>query len=136
MTDEDRGGLDRREFIRRAAMTAAAAAWVAPAIQTVAATPAFAGSQGTPPPDDGGDGCGHSTGLNGGCMGACGSVCGGDQCGGFANPSGTQEQGPCSTYCAPGQGNDNPCVNVGLCDPANFVCSGERHGVATYVGPL
>jgi hypothetical protein len=132
MTD-DGTDLNRRDFIRKAAMTTAAAAWAAPVIQTIAATPAFAQSQGTPPTEDS---CGHSTGINGGCMGACGSVCGGDQCGGFANPSGTQVEGPCTTYCAPGQGNDNPCVNIGLCNPANFVCSGERHGAATYIGPL
>lgn len=134
MSDGDRDNLKRRDFLRKAAITTAAAAWAAPVIQTVAATPAFAQAQGTPPP--GGGGCGHSTGPNGGCMGACGSVCGGDQCGGFTNRDGGQTEGPCTTYCAPGQGNDNPCVNPGLCDPANFVCSPDQHGAATYTGPL
>lgn len=133
MTDDhDDKGMDRRQFLRRAAVTTAVAAWAVPVIETVAATPAFAQTQGTPPQGE----CGHSTGLNGGCMGACGSVCGGDQCGGSSNPSGTQVEGPCTTYCRPGQGNDNPCANVGLCDPANFVCSSDKHGAATYIGPL
>lgn len=132
MSDEEMEGLNRRDFLRKAAMTTAAAAWVAPVIQTVAATPAFAADQGTPAEDE----CNHSTGLNGGCMGACGSVCGGDQCGGQTNPSGTQQAGPCTVHCPPGTGNDNPCQNAGLCEPANFVCSSEQHGLATYVGPL
>lgn len=125
-------GMRRREFLRKAAVTTVTAAWAAPLIKTVAATPAFASTQGTPPPGD----CFHSEGPNGGCMGACGGKCTGDQCGGFDNPSGTQQAGPCTVHCPPGQGSDNPCLNTGFCDPNNFVCSPEMHGVATYVGPL
>jgi len=133
MSNRERDDLKRRDFLRKAAITTAAAAWAAPVIQTVAATPAFAQAQGTPPPTE--DGCAHSIGPNGGCMGACGSVCGGNQCGGFANQGG-QTEGPCTTYCPPGTGSENPCANPGLCDPGNFVCSEEREGAATYTGPL
>jgi hypothetical protein len=133
MSNGDREDLNRRDFLRRAAMTTAAAAWAAPVIQTVAATPAFAQEQGTPPPPPG-DGCAHSTGPNGGCMGACASVCGGNQCGGQGNRN--QAAGPCTVYCPPGSGNENPCANPGLCEPGNFVCSPDQQGVATYTGPL
>ena len=121
----------RRDFLRTVAATGAAV-WVAPLIETVAATPAYAQTQGTPTPGA----CFHSEGDSGGCMGACGGVCGGDQCGGFSNPSGTQVQGPCTTYCPPGTGGDNPCCNPGLCVAGNFTCSPDQHGAATYNGPL
>ena len=127
--DEEREGMDRREFIRKAAITGAVTAWAVPAIQTVAATPAFAQTNGSPAEG----GCFHSVGTNGGCMPACADLagCGGNQCGGQQDPV-----GPCTTYCTPGQGGDNPCCNPGLCDPANFTCSPEQHGVATYTGSL
>jgi hypothetical protein len=126
--DEERKGMDRRDFLRKAAVTGVAAAWAAPVIQTVAATPAFAQTNGSPPEG----GCFHSVGTNGGCMGdgACGGKCGGDQCGGQNNP------GPCTTYCPPGTGGDNPCCNPGLCEADNFVCSTEPGGIATYIGLL
>ncbi|MCI0634011.1 MAG: twin-arginine translocation signal domain-containing protein [Actinobacteria bacterium] len=132
MSNGDREGLNRRDFLRKAAMTTAAAAWAAPVIQSVAATPAFAQAQGTPPPTE--DGCAHSVGPNGGCMGACASVCGGNQCGGQGNRN--QAPGPCTVYCPPGTGSENPCANPGLCEPGNFVCSSDQQGVATYTGPL
>ena len=67
--DEEKKGMDRRQFIRRAAVTTAAAAWAAPVIQTVTASPAFAGT-----PEE----CDHS-----GCIGACGDTAGGNaNCGG------------------------------------------------------
>jgi hypothetical protein len=130
--DTDDRELKRRDFLRRAAVTGAAAAWAAPVIQTVAATPAFAQTQGSPPGDGG---CFHSTGTNGGCMPACADLagCGGNQCGGN-NPH--TANGPCTSYCAPGQGGGNPCCNPGLCDPANFRCSPDQNGVATYTGSL
>lgn len=34
--------------------------------------------------------------------------------------------------CPVGQGDENPCCNAGLCDPANFVL---EKGVVKYVGP-
>ena len=60
--DEEKKGMDRRQFIRRAAVTTAAAAWAAPVIQTVTASPAFAGT-----PEE----CDHS-----GCIGACAGTAG------------------------------------------------------------
>jgi hypothetical protein len=47
MEEEKRTGLDRRTFLRRAALTGAAAAWATPIVQTVTARSAFA-STGTP----------------------------------------------------------------------------------------
>ena len=116
-------GVDRRQFLRRAAV-AGAVAWAVPVIQTVAATPAFAQSAGSPA----GGGCFHSLGLNGGCMPACTSVpgCTGNGC-----------QIPCNTYCRVGQGANNPCCNPGLCQPSNFTCTGQgSSNVATYHGSL
>lgn len=53
---EDRGGIDRRRFLQRAAMAGAAAAWTAPLVKTISGTPAFAqGVSGTPPPQEGKD---------------------------------------------------------------------------------
>jgi hypothetical protein len=132
MDDEQGSELKRRDFLRRAAATGAAAAFAAPVIQTVAATPAFAQENGSPV--DGG--CFHSTGTNGGCMPACADLagCTGNQCGGQATPNNLA--GPCTLYCTPGQGGGNPCCNPGLCIPGNFVCSTDRHGVATYNGSL
>jgi hypothetical protein len=124
MSTEDRKSVERRDFLRKAAVTGAAAAWAAPIVQTVAATPAFAQGTGTPA----GGGCFHSVGVNGGCMGACGTKCGGNQCN-------VAHGGPCGTYCPPGTGSDNPCCNPGLCDPNNFVC-GPQGGTATYTGSL
>jgi hypothetical protein len=121
----DKSGLDRREFLRRAAVTTAAAAWAAPVIQTVAASPAFASTNGTPAPG----GCFHSVGgdTGEGCMGACtSSGCTGDACDGFGDPD-----GPCATLCNISPGNQ--CCNPGLCVPANFTCV---NGVAVYGGSL
>ncbi|HWC14337.1 MAG TPA: twin-arginine translocation signal domain-containing protein [Actinomycetota bacterium] len=119
---ESQKGIERRDFLRKAAATGAAAAWAAPIVNTIAATPAFAQTGGTPSQG----GCFHSLGMNGGCMGACGGKCGGNQCGGSG--------GVCTTYCPPGSGNDNPCCNPGLCEPGNFQCS-TTGGTATYTGP-
>jgi hypothetical protein len=141
MTEKD--GLDRREFLRRAAITGAVV-WAAPVVQTVAATPAYAQERGTPVEED----CFHSVGGQDGegCMGACTSVCdrpggpggGGNACDGTdpdqCNPLG---QGPCQTFCPSGQGGDNPCCNPGLCDPANFTCVRVANcTIAAYTGSL
>lgn len=122
---ESEKGIQRRDFLRKAAATGVAAAWAAPLVNTVAATPAFA-QAGVGTPSQGG--CFHSIGDNGGCMTACGGKCGGNQCGG-QNPA-----GPCTTYCPPGSGGNNQCCNPGLCDQNNFTCS-TSGGVATYTGP-
>lgn len=128
--------LSRREFLRRAALTGAAAAWTAPLVQTIAAAPGFAQSAGSPAP------CFHSVGGadGGGCMSACtASGCTGDSCDGVdPDPLNPLGQGPCQFYCPSGQGGDNPCCNPGLCDPRNFVChaTGTALEFAEYVGPL
>lgn len=73
------------------------------------------------------DFCGHSVGINGGCMPACTSNgFTGKQCGKLCGDG--QSEGGCPV----GQGNDNPCCNVGYCDPRNFV---EENGEVVYVGP-
>lgn len=115
--------LDRRAFLRRAGMTGLAAAWVAPVVQSIAATPAYATTVGqTPVPED----CFKSIGATGGCMGACtASGCGGSACDGKdddpCNPH-YGGQGPCQYFCPSGQGGDNPCCNPGLCVIGNFEC--------------
>jgi len=121
-------GIERREFLRKAAITGAIAAWATPVVQSIAATPAFAstvGSQRTA--------CFHSnTDPNQSCMDACTSTgCTGNQCDGFGcGPDGC---GPCATYCGLSPGNQ--CCNSGLCNPNNFHCNpGDTH--ATYSGPL
>jgi len=108
---DDPKGMERREFLRKAAITGATAAWAAPLIQTVAATPAFAQTAGTPQPGA----CHHSIGgsTGEGCMGACqgsGTGCG-QQCN-------TQ----CNTLCPvqPGAGNDRQCTSTAACDPAKW----------------
>jgi hypothetical protein len=140
--------LDRRAFLRRAGMTGLAAAWVAPVVQSIAATPAYATGVGqTPVPED----CFHSDGgeTGEGCMGACTAAgCTGEACDGVdpdpCNPH-YGGQGPCQYLCPSGQGGGNPCCNPGLCDPANFECltvpNCEKHGprtvkIAVYHGSL
>lgn len=124
MTEEGQG-LDRRQFIRRAAVTTAAAAWAAPMIQTVAASPAFAGTNGTPAPE----GCFHSD-AQSNCMDACTSQpgCTGDLCDGLGNDP---NPGPCGAFCNIRPGN--ACCNPELCDASKFNCS---TGVAVYSGSL
>ena len=42
LPDQDPKAFNRRSFLRRAALTGVATAWVAPVVQSIAATPAFA----------------------------------------------------------------------------------------------
>ena len=44
MATEEKRGLDRRQFLRKAAATGAAVAWTAPVVKTITGTPAFAQS--------------------------------------------------------------------------------------------
>lgn len=140
---EERKALDRREFLRRAAMTGATAMWAAPMIQTIAATPGFAQSTGSPAP------CFKSLPNAAGwsCMTACttavqatGCQAPGEVCDGV-DPEPNNPlyglQGPCQFFCPSGQGGDNPCCNPGLCDPRNFVCrqGGTSTEYAEYTGP-
>lgn len=111
MHGDDRKSLERREFLRKAALTGAAAAWAAPVVQTVAATPAFAQSGTTAAP------CHHSIGgvTGEGCMGACKEGAGGGGCGSACNNA-------CNNLCPvqQGAGNDRLCNCVQACDPAKW----------------
>lgn len=142
MKGRDLKELDRRAFLRRAAVTGAAAAWAAPVVQSIAATPAFAQTAGgSPVADD----CFKSTLNQAGtsCISACTAACtaagvpgGGNACNNDPQGCNPLGNGPCFAYCPPGQGGDNPCCNPGLCDVGNFTC--VRVGnctVATYGGP-
>lgn len=119
MSHEDRKSVERREFLRKAALTGAAAAWAAPIVSTVAATPAFAQQATTPAT------CHHSLGgiSGGGCMQACQQGSGGG-CG-----SSCQDQ--CNNLCPvqPGAGNDRLCKCAQACDPAKW-------SNCTYVGAM
>jgi hypothetical protein len=102
MADHERKDLNRREFLRKAAITGAVA-WAVPIIQSVSATPAQAGTVT----------CCHSLAGAGtaGCMEACtGSGCTGSQC-----------NGPCSSLCPTGQGGCNPCSDARACRSACWV---------------
>jgi hypothetical protein len=107
MSDQERGGLNRREFLRKAAVTGAVA-WAVPIIQTVAATPAAAG---TPF-------CGHSecvaaciagrcAGLTGSARAACNSFC----------------QSQCDQLCPQVQGTNRECTNPSVCDPGYWAAA-------------
>jgi hypothetical protein len=146
--EEERKELGRRAFLRRAALTGVATAWVAPVVQSIAATPAFAQTVGqTPVPED----CFHSVGgqTGAGCMGACTAAgCSGEACDGVdADPCNPHYggEGPCQYLCPSGQGGGNPCCNPGLCDPQWFTCQTvpncQENGppnvqIAVYGGPL
>jgi hypothetical protein len=126
---EERKDMHRRDFLRKAAVTGVITAWAAPVIQSIAATPAFAQSVGTPT----GGGCFHSNADPAqSCMDACTSSCTGEQCDGFGGPA-EEVQGPCAVYCDISPGNQ--CCNAGLCNPANFSCS-PGDAAATYSGSL
>lgn len=145
--EKDPKELNRRAFLRRAALTGVATAWVAPVVQSIAATPAFAQTVGaTPVVED----CFHSSGGSNdtGCMGACTTVCTGEACDGLdpdpCNPH-YGGDGPCAYLCKPGQGGSNPCCNPGLCLASNFTCltvpncestGGPTVKIAVYSGPL
>jgi hypothetical protein len=126
--DAEEKGIERREFLRKAAITGAIAAWATPVVQSITASPAFASTVGSTR-----QACFHSNNdPNQSCMDACTSTgCLGHQCDGFGcGPDGC---GPCATYCGTSPGNQ--CCNSGLCDPSNFHCNaGDTH--ATYSGSL
>ncbi|HEV2755714.1 MAG TPA: twin-arginine translocation signal domain-containing protein [Actinomycetota bacterium] len=108
MDGNDKKSLERRDFLRKAALTGAAAAWAAPVVQTVAATPAFAQTGTTPAT------CHHSLGgITGeGCMGACKTS---GSCGQACNTA-------CNNLCPvqQGGGNDRLCNCAQACDPAKW----------------
>jgi hypothetical protein len=108
-------GMDRREFLRKAAI-AGGVAWAAPIIQTVAAGPAYA----THSPGE----CAHSehtgpvpTGVCLDCMSTCTATCGtGTGCGG---PSGLCDPNAVCTL------PDNTCP-CDRCDPCCYCCVNDR----------
>ncbi|MGH2701404.1 MAG: twin-arginine translocation signal domain-containing protein [Actinomycetota bacterium] len=113
---DDQKGMERREFLRKAAITGATAAWAAPLIQTVAATPAFAQTAGTGQPGS----CHHSIGgdTGEGCMGACqasGQRDLGRGCGPACNRA-------CDTLCPvqQGAGNDRQCTSTAACNSTKW----------------
>ena len=112
MADEKREGLNRREFLRKAAITGAVA-WAVPVIQSVAATPAYAFHQGTEHP------CPHSTPDASGesCQGTCKAACGGGGAGCTAPTSELQQCADCSADVCP------TCY----CDPACWSCDPVPH---------
>jgi anaerobic selenocysteine-containing dehydrogenase len=109
MHPDDKKSLERRDFLRKAAVTGAAAVWAAPVVQTVAATPAFAQTSNTPAT------CHHSLGgiSGGGCMSACQGSGGG--CGATCSNQ-------CDTLCPvqQGAGSDRLCRCAQVCDPAKW----------------
>jgi hypothetical protein len=120
MADKGKGsGLDRREFLRRAAVTTAAAAWAAPVIQTVSASPAFAQTNGTPQPN----GCFHSIaeGKPNGCMETCKAQ--DDICG--------PPDGVCAAICNPACNLPENACPPEYCDPACWGCDTSAGGDPT-----
>jgi hypothetical protein len=137
LEDEIKKGMDRRTFLRRAAITGAAAAWATPIVQTVTARPAFA--SGTPAE------CGHSFGqavgtcadrADEGCMGACQQACHPENC-----ETLTASEGECNEVCGqlcPNRHSDDPVRNQTCCDAE--VCNASKwtcvEGQACYIGAL
>jgi hypothetical protein len=113
MADEERNALNRREFLRKAAITGAAA-WAIPVIQSVAATPAYAQAASA---------CVHSPIAQGNprCKGACGAA-GQPQCGKDCG-------GGCESVCAACiSGGGNICPSPSYCNPSCFTmtsCDGS-----------
>jgi hypothetical protein len=104
LAENDRSELNRREFLRKAAITGAVA-WAVPVIQSVAANPAYA--QTTP-------GCFHSLGgeTGQGCMGACQA----------SNGCGPACSTQCNTLCPVNPpANNRPCTNPKACKRACWV---------------
>src|SRR5918996_5495145 len=93
MADNERNELNRREFLRKAAITGAVA-WAIPVVQTITATPAYASHVPCAhSPHDPGD----SEFEPGTCMGVCKSV---------------------HTRCPPGAGTGGNCADI-----CNAACS-------------
>jgi len=112
MADQEKKGLNRREFLRKAAITGTIA-WAIPVVQSVAATPAYAQtlSPGCPKSDD-------PAGSGGSCTGTCHAVC-------QANTDpptecGTSCAGVCDSVCVPSIG----CPPY-ACNPGCWSCTGS-----------
>jgi hypothetical protein len=147
LEDEVKKGMDRRTFLRRAAVTGAAAAWATPIIQTVTARPAFA-ANGTPVE------CSHSSSpwftdgeeqcSTGGCKQACkASFNCQDNC---ADAAAGESNDACTLACdvACPEGSSNPlgsrvCCDGSFCDSANWSLTGACGGPdsrACYTGEV
>jgi hypothetical protein len=101
----DKKEFDRREFLRKAAIAGAVAAWAAPVVQTVAATPAFAQTAGSAAP------CDHSA-----CVAACNTNA---TCRGIHTETGGNWCNfRCKQLCPPGTPCSAACTAAGLCLPA------------------
>lgn len=138
MEDEPKG-MDRRSFLRKAALTGAAAAWTAPVIQTVTARPAFA-QTGSPAE------CRHSIGpwftngvqqnvgqeQDGGCMQACKHATVLDV---------NENSDPCAQVCDAAcpnvpQSDDRVCCDGSFCESTNWTVEnlGMGRRKVCYVG--
>jgi hypothetical protein len=121
MASDDKSGMDRREFLRKAAITGAVA-WAVPVVQTVAATPAYASHSPTPTicehsPIAGREECEtnpcHCLGED--CKSTCKCVC-------LTEPTcrkeeaGECEQEVCGPFCSGGI----CCANA--CNPGRYSC--------------
>ena len=113
MADNERNELNRRDFLRKAAITGAVA-WAVPVIQSVAATPAYAQTQ-TPvtpqcehsPPNPPAEIAGED------CMSTCKAACG--TASGCGNICCSNRPGcPCTSGVC--------CANA--CNPAAWSCVG------------
>jgi hypothetical protein len=142
--EEERRGIDRRTFLRRAAVTGAAAAWAAPVIQTIAARPAFA-TNGTPAE------CRHSVGPwftggvqqnvgaedDGGCMQACKNATGCDQLVAAVDPPSDPCQQVCDAACPNVSGSDDRiCCDGSFCESNSWCVTdfGQGQREACYTG--
>jgi hypothetical protein len=120
MADELKKSMDRRDFLRKAAI-AGGVVWAGPVIQTVAATPAYAThspitAQCEHSPPQGGAGCGpegSSATVCESCVDACQSKGSAPQCAVI-----------CNAHCGPCVGTPGTCC-AEACTPACFSGSGS-----------
>jgi hypothetical protein len=116
--EEVKGGLNRRQFIRRAAVTGAAVAWAVPVIQTVTASPASAQT------------LGDFSACNGACNGTANKgTCTGVTGGTFAPNTGCQSI--CAALCG---GPGGICCTPDALDPSKFCVGSADQTHACYFG--
>jgi hypothetical protein len=111
MAKDERSELNRRDFIRRAAATTAAAVWAAPIVQTVAATPAYAQSQGSPAP---GGGCFKKADPAAGKLSGCIDTCHGAGC--------AQPNEECASICYGACSLPEEACPDEFCDSSCWAC--------------
>ena len=138
--EDERKGMDRRTFLRRAAVTGAAAAWATPVIQTITARPAFAAAGSAVE-------CTHSTSpwftggtqqaSTGGCMEACHNATGCATPSADVNPNSDPCGQVCDAACPNGaNSNDRVCCDGSFCDSNNWCVTdfGRGNRKACYLG--